>query len=205
MPTTTQTSAPCCLPGHPSRCHSSTTTCCLPPTHPFAPALRAQPPAGAHPLPAAGVRGGQAAGGRLRAAHQVLGVPGRAGGLPPRLAAHPGHEVRHPGGCARWAPAGLHSGGVPACACLTSPRALATAARLTQSLPRPPPAPLPSQAAATPRTPQSPNTPLTPKLTGSSTHGPQFFDNATAPPGANYGLELFLASEASAVVEHTKQ
>lgn len=62
-----------------------------------------------------------------------------------------------------------------------------------------------SQAAATPRTPQSPNTPLTPKLTGSSTHGPQFFDNATAPAGTNYGLELFLASEASAVVEHTKQ
>jgi len=63
------------------------------------------------------------------------------------------------------------------------------------------------QAAATPRTPQSPNTPLTPKLTGTSTHGPQFFDNA-APAGAQnqpYGLELFLASEASAVVEHTKQ
>lgn len=80
---------------------------------------------------------------------------------------------------------------------------------LTSRRERPDPssAPPPSlpQAAATPRTPQSPNTPLTPKLTGSSTHGPQFFDNATAPPGSNYGLELFLASEASAVVEHTKQ
>jgi hypothetical protein len=68
-----------------------------------------------------------------------------------------------------------------------------------------PPLPV-AQAAATPRTPQSPNTPLTPKLTGTSTHGPQFFDSA-APGAANqpYGLELFLASEASAVVEHTKQ
>ena len=63
------------------------------------------------------------------------------------------------------------------------------------------------QAAATPRTPQSPNTPLTPKLTGTSTHGPQFFESAAPAPGAAqpYGLELFLASEASAVVEHTKQ
>ena len=47
------------------------------------------------------------------------------------------------------------------------------------------------QAAATPRTPHS-----------------QVFD-ANAPPaggaGGAYGLELFLASEASAVVEHTKQ
>lgn len=69
-----------------------------------------------------------------------------------------------------------------------------------------PPSPLlPLQAAATPRTPQSPNTPLTPKLTGTSTHGPQFFDNTTPANGQNYGLELFLASEASAVVEHTKQ
>lgn len=68
----------------------------------------------------------------------------------------------------------------------------------------PPPSP-PLQAAATPRTPQSPNTPLTPKLTGTSTHGPQFFDNTTPANGQNYGLELFLASEASAVVEHTKQ
>ena len=67
------------------------------------------------------------------------------------------------------------------------------------------PSPLLSQAAATPRTPQSPNTPLTPKLTGTSTHGPQFFDNTTPAGGQNYGLELFLASEASAVVEHTKQ
>ena len=68
-----------------------------------------------------------------------------------------------------------------------------------------PPAP-PLQAAATPRTPNSPNTPLTPKLTGTSSHGPQFFDSV-APNGATqqYGLELFLASEASAVVEHTKQ
>jgi hypothetical protein len=45
-------------------------------------------------------------------------------------------------------------------------------------------------------------------MTGSSAHGPQFFD-ANAPPaggaGGAYGLELFLASEASAVVEHTKQ
>ena len=71
--------------------------------------------------------------------------------------------------------------------------------------PRPPPPP-PLQAAATPRTPNSPNTPLTPKLTGTSSHGPQFFDSV-APNGATqqYGLELFLASEASAVVEHTKQ
>lgn len=65
----------------------------------------------------------------------------------------------------------------------------------------------PLQAAATPRTPQSPNTPLTPKLTGTSTHGPQFFDSAAPASGTAqpYGLELFLASEASAVVEHTKQ
>jgi glucosamine--fructose-6-phosphate aminotransferase (isomerizing) len=63
------------------------------------------------------------------------------------------------------------------------------------------------QAAATPRTPQSPNTPLTPKLTGTSTHGPQFFESTGPAPGTAqaYGLELFLASEASAVVEHTKQ
>lgn len=71
-----------------------------------------------------------------------------------------------------------------------------------EAIPCPPP---PLQAAATPRTPQSPNTPLTPKLTGTSTHGPQFFDNSTPANGQNYGLELFLASEASAVVEHTKQ
>lgn len=34
----------------------------------------------------------------------------------------------------------------------------------------------------------------------------QFFDNAApGAPNQPYGLELFLASEASAVVEHTKQ
>lgn len=81
---------------------------------------------------------------------------------------------------------------------------------------------LPLQAAAqTPRTPHTPNTPLTPKLTGTSSCGPQFFEahapqhgaaatgSACAAPGGpghqQYGLELFLASEASAVVEHTKQ
>ena len=63
------------------------------------------------------------------------------------------------------------------------------------------------QATATPRTPRSPNTPLPPKLSGTSTHGPQFFDNAApaGQPNQPFGLELFLASEASAVVEHTKQ
>lgn len=73
-------------------------------------------------------------------------------------------------------------------------------------------------ASQTPRTPHTPNTPLTPKLTGTSSYGPQFFE-AHAPQhgaaqassagassaGHQYGLELFLASEASAVVEHTKQ
>lgn len=67
--------------------------------------------------------------------------------------------------------------------------------------------PLPhAQAAATPRTPHTPSTPLTPKVTGSSSCGPQFFDqNGMQKDPQAYGLELFLASEASAVVEHTKQ
>ncbi|GAB4813433.1 hypothetical protein N2152v2_000479 [Parachlorella kessleri] len=62
------------------------------------------------------------------------------------------------------------------------------------------------QAAATPRTPHTPSTPLTPKVTGTSVTGPQFFDqHGVAQKDQQYGLELFLASEASAVVEHTKQ
>lgn len=61
-------------------------------------------------------------------------------------------------------------------------------------------------AAQTPRTPNTPHTPLTPKLTGTSSCGPQFFEaNNASGPAHQFGLELFLASEASAVVEHTKQ
>lgn len=124
-----------------------------------------QPPAGAHPLPAAGVRGGEAAGGRVRAAVQVVCLPGRAGCLPSRLPPHPGHEVRHPGGPrAGRAQGGLRRPSKPCMACMSHLASLAS-----------PHVPKLSavQAAATPRTPQSPNTPLTPKLTGTSTHGPQ--------------------------------
>lgn len=55
-----------------------------------------------------------------------------------------------------------------------------------------------------PTSPSSPTTPLTPKLTGTTTTGPHLYEG----PGGHQvgsGLELFLASEASAVVEHTKQ
>lgn len=55
-----------------------------------------------------------------------------------------------------------------------------------------------------PTSPGSPTTPLTPKLTGTSTSGPQMCENGEQVPN-KFGLELFLASEASAVVEHTKQ
>jgi len=57
------------------------------------------------------------------------------------------------------------------------------------------------QRNETPKSPTSPNTPLTPKLTGSTASGP----HRTGEQGEGSGLELFLASEASAVVEHTKQ
>jgi glucosamine--fructose-6-phosphate aminotransferase (isomerizing) len=58
-------------------------------------------------------------------------------------------------------------------------------------------------AEQAPKSPVSPNTPLTPKLTGSSASAP----HSTGDPNKveTQGLELFLASEASAVVEHTKQ
>ena len=70
------------------------------------------------------------------------------------------------------------------------------------------------QGETLPISPNSPTTPLTPKLTGTTTTGPQFYEQSGNVPGSNgqangtqkvYGLELFLASEASAVVEHTKQ
>ena len=64
--------------------------------------------------------------------------------------------------------------------------------------------PIPAYSA-TPQSPQSPNTPLTPKLTGTTTSGPQFFEQGAAHGTPHYGLELFMASEASAVVGHTKQ
>ena len=54
------------------------------------------------------------------------------------------------------------------------------------------------QSNGTPKSPTSPNTPLTPKLTGSTASAPHR-------TGEQNGLELYLASEASAVVEHTKQ
>lgn len=57
--------------------------------------------------------------------------------------------------------------------------------------------------SATPRTPNTPSTPLTPRFQGSA-GGPQFVEGHPGAGGAQ-GLELFLASEASAVVEHTKQ
>lgn len=58
-------------------------------------------------------------------------------------------------------------------------------------------------AEPTPKSPASPTTPLTPKLTGSTISAPHCTgeQNGLQPQG----LELFLASEASAVVEHTKQ
>lgn len=57
-----------------------------------------------------------------------------------------------------------------------------------------------------PQSPTSPTTPLTPKLTGTTSTGPQFFEQGAANGAQHqYGLELFMASEASAVVEHTKQ
>ena len=67
--------------------------------------------------------------------------------------------------------------------------------------------PSPSYAAM-PQSPTSPNTPLTPKLSGTTSSGPQFFEQGGAAANGSphqYGLELFMASEASAVVEHTKQ
>lgn len=63
------------------------------------------------------------------------------------------------------------------------------------------------QGDPAPKSPVSPTTPLTPKLTGSTAAGPHLpgdQGSGQSPHGA-YGLELFLASEASAVVEHTKQ
>ena len=59
--------------------------------------------------------------------------------------------------------------------------------------------------ADTCQSPVSPTTPLTPKLTGTTTSGPHFFEPNSNGGHHTYGLELFLASEASAVVEHTKQ
>lgn len=58
----------------------------------------------------------------------------------------------------------------------------------------------PSQAA---RTPCTPGSPLTPKYTSISGAG----NNAVGAEGGagKMGLELFLASEASAVVEHTRE
>ena len=164
------------------------------------PHFAALPPLREHSFHPPGVRGGQAAGGRVRPAHQVRRLPWRAGGLPPRLPFDPGHEVWHPGGWEVVVGEGVGGSRIHSSLPRT-PRHR----RPPFPPPRPPPPP-PLQAAATPRTPNSPNTPLTPKLTGTSSHGPQFFDSV-APNGATqqYGLELFLASEASAVVEHTKQ
>jgi glucosamine--fructose-6-phosphate aminotransferase (isomerizing) len=63
--------------------------------------------------------------------------------------------------------------------------------------------------AATPQTPNTPSTPLTPRFQGTCVGGPQYYENGQMPTANNsnnqQGLELFLASEASAVVEHTKQ
>lgn len=56
---------------------------------------------------------------------------------------------------------------------------------------------------ATPKSPVSPTTPLTPKLTGSTASAPHCTGEQNGAQA--HGLELFLASEASAVVEHTKQ
>lgn len=62
------------------------------------------------------------------------------------------------------------------------------------------------QGGPAPKSPVSPNTPLTPKLTGSTASAPHFPDQSGGTlDNSSYGLELFLASEASAVVEHTKQ
>lgn len=62
------------------------------------------------------------------------------------------------------------------------------------------------QGGPAPKSPVSPNTPLTPKLTGSTASAPHFPDQTGGTSdNPSYGLELFLASEASAVVEHTKQ
>ena len=63
------------------------------------------------------------------------------------------------------------------------------------------------QGDPAPKSPVSPTTPLTPKLTGSTAAGPHLpgDQGSGQSPNAAYGLELFLASEASAVVEHTKQ
>ncbi len=57
---------------------------------------------------------------------------------------------------------------------------------------------------AMPTSPGSPTTPLTPKLTGTTATGPHAYESGLETP-AKLGLELFMASEASAVVEHTKQ